>query len=424
MRILWVSLRIFDNIEETQTVVWLKALAAKLVSSPEIILANISCKNGISELTECDYNNIKQWAFPFDKVNSKGYPSKVTAQRFGEVIRIFEPDIIQVWGSENFFKLLPFDNRYPGIKVLTMQGVLNSIAPVLLAGMNNRELLSTIGLRELILRRNLFTEKKSFEKVGLLENEMIRKSNFIITQSDWTDAQIRHINPLAKLYRTHRVLREPFLNCEKWHGFNHDKPIIYSAAVGYSLKGLHILIKALVIVKKHFPKVELRLAGAIGRKNFLGDGYLRMILRLIKKNDLQKNVIWLGPVTATEIIDNLQKASVYLNPSFVESYSLAFAEAMCVGTPAVISFAGAMPELADNNKEALFFTPMDYKQCAFLIVKLISNKELALYISEQAICRSEERNIKFDIVNEQLEIYRDIIRSSDLKNVLVDKDSH
>jgi glycosyltransferase involved in cell wall biosynthesis len=416
MRILWVSLRIFDDKEETETAVWLKALAVKMVSSPEIILANISCKSGITELTACDYSNIKQWAFPFDKYDKNGCPSEKTKQRFSKVVEIFKPDIIQVWGSENFFKLLPFDNRYPSIKVLTMQGILDSIAPILLSGLSFKEKISTIGLREIISQRSIFNIRKSFEHEGRIENIMIKASDFIITQSDWTDSQIRHINPAAKLYRTHRSLRELFLDCKKWNQFSHDNPILYSAAVGYPLKGLHILIKALAIVKKQYPNVVLRLAGATGRKDFLGDGYLRMILRLIKKNDLETNVTWLGPITATGITENLQQASAFINPSFVESYSLALAEAMSVGTPGVISFAGAMPELADNNKEALFFTPMDYKRCAFLIIKLLSDKELSLEISKNAILRSEERNVKFDILNEQLEIYRDIIRSNDLKN--------
>ena len=413
MRILWVSLRIFDDTEEKQTAVWLKALANKLVSSPEIILANVSCKSGITELTACDYKTIKQWAFPFDKYNKRRYPSKLTQQRFKYVVSIFNPDIIQVWGSENYFKLLPFDTKYPGIKVLTMQGVLESIAPNILLGMNIKELISTIGFREFLTQRSILTTRHSFVKGGIIENEMIRASHFIITQSNWTDSQISQINPNAKLYRTHRVLRQNFIECKKWSCFEHNTPILYSAAVGYSLKGLHILIKALAIVKKQYPNVELRLAGATGRRDFLGEGYFRMILRMIKSYELESNIIWLGPLSADEIIINLQKASVYINPSFVESYSIAFAEAMSVGTPGVISFAGAMPELADNNKEALFFTPMDFNRCAYLIVQLLSNKELSIMISENAIARSEKRNISVDILNEQLEIYNDIMKIND-----------
>lgn len=412
MKILWVSLRIFENKEETQSAVWLKALAIKLSEMDEIELGNISCKSGISEIISCDYNKIRQWVLPTESIKNSGYPSKLTKNRFSYIIDQFKPDIIQVWGSENPLRLLPFDDQIRGIKVLTMQGVLSSIAPVILSGMTNLELLSTIGIREIIKWRNLFFEKKSFKRAGLIESEMIYKSDYIITQSDWTDSQVRYLNPNAKFYRTHRVLREAFLESKKWGLFKHNRPIIYSAAVGYSLKGLHILIKSLAIVKMKYPDIELRLAGAIGRTDFLGEGYLRFILRLIKNLDLEKNVIWLGAIPASEIVKNLQESSVFVNPSFVESYSLSLAEAMSVGTPSVVSFAGAMPELAEPNKEALFFSPGDYKNCASLISLLLSDNELSNRISENAISRADERNFKHDTVSEQIKIYKDIINSS------------
>ncbi len=83
---------------------------------------------------------------------------------------------------------------------------------------------------------------------------------------------------------------------------------------------------------------------------------------------------------------------------------------MSVGTPSVVSFAGAMPELAENNKEALFFTPGDYKQCAHLIIKLLSDHDLALRISQNAIKRSAQRELKTDVASNQIEIYKEIIR--------------
>ena len=409
MRILWVSARIFDDMEETRSGVWLKAMALKLVSHPDLTLGNVSYQKGISETKKCDYKSIRQWAFPNDKKRSKGYPSHATDMRFEKVVNDFKPDIIQVWGSENPFKLMAFEPKFPGVKVLTMQGVLSSMGPYYLRGMSIKEMISTIGPREIIKGSSIFSIARSFFEEGKIEDEMIRKSAFIITQSDWTDAQIRPVNPNAKLYRTHRVLREDFIKCEKWTFFKREQPVIYSSAIGYSFKGLHILIKAIALVKEQYPNVILRLAGPVGRRDILGDGYFRLILRMIKNYNLENNVTWLGAVPASVIVENLQHASIFVNPSYVESYSLSFAEAMSVGTPSVISFAGAMPELAENNKDALFFTPGDYKRCAHLIIKLLSDNTLSEEISKNAVKRAEARNVEFDIVQEQIEIYKDIL---------------
>ncbi len=412
IKVLWVSARVFDDSEETQSGVWQKSLAIRLAENKNIKICNISYLRGISEPKELYLSKIQQWGLPFYAKNHKGYPPKKTRKQFEGIVKKFNPDIIQVWGSENPFKLLPFDVKLPGIKVLTMQGVLSSMAPNCLPWFSFKEILSMFGLRELIKGENVFSVARSFFKEGLLENEMIRKSKYLITQSDWTDAQVRAINPTAKLFRTQRVLRDPFLFSEKWEKFINNEPILFTSAFGYTLKALHVLIRALPIVYEQYPNFQLRIAGRIGRADFLGDGYLRFMLSFIKRHGIENNVVWLGGLTASELVKELQQATVYINPSNVESYSNTLAEAMSVGTPTIVTFAGAMPELAEKNKEALFFTPGDHKRCAHLIIKLLSDHDLALKISQNAIKRSEQRELKTDVVNNQIEIYNEIIRLS------------
>jgi glycosyltransferase involved in cell wall biosynthesis len=410
MRILWISIRIFDNYDEYETAVWLKALAIMLSKTSSLTLANISCKNGIKVLTRCDYGQIQQWAFPVFKINRHGYPSKKISKLYDKILKEFKPDIVQIWGSENFFKLLPFQKEFHGLKVLTMQGVLSSIEPNILRGLTLKEVFSTIGIREIATWRNLFTIKSSFKNDAILEQKMINRSDLIITQSEWTESQIKTINSNLTVFRTQRVLRNEFIECKKWTDFIHYTPILYSASVGYSIKGLPTLIKAMAIIKEEYPTVVLKLAGAIGRKDILGDGYLRFILRLIRKHNLEKNVIWLGPITAIEVVHNLQDASVFINPSLVESFSMVLAEAMSVGTPSVVAFSGGMPELADNNTEALFFSPLDYKYCAFQILKILRNPEMAKRISSQSVLKSNQRIAINDIVNNQLNLYEKILK--------------
>jgi glycosyltransferase involved in cell wall biosynthesis len=374
---------------------------------PNLQLANISKGAKSQEVEKCDFGTIAQWAFPNFTVDKKGVPPQNIVSDYERILNEFQPDIIQVWGSENPLKLLPFLSSFPAAKVLTMQGVLSSITAKSLIGLSLKDIFKTIGLRELITRQNIYFTAKSFDKDAVLENEMIKKSDFIITQSDWTDAQIKHLNKKATYFRVNRELREEFLKLnQKWTDVNHLNPIIYSAAVGYTLKGLHVLIRAMAIVKEYIPEVELRLAGATGRHDWLGDGYLKFILNDIKKFGLEKNIVWLGAVSAKEIVTNLLEASVFVNPSFVESYSMVVAESMAVGTPAVISFAGAMPELAEPNKEALFFSPGDHNQLAQCIIKLLQNTDVSNAMSREAQKKSSLRTEKLDNAVEQYKIYQ------------------
>ena len=412
MRVLWVSARLFSDQEEKQTGVWLKSLAVQLADSGKMVLGNVSTSTDISGFQAIPFRNISQWALPARKFKRNGYPSNDSFELFEQITKEFKPDIIQVWGSENPLRLLPFDKRLPGIKIFCLQGVLSSIGPVLLSGLSFIDIMSTIGIREIIFNNNLFQQKRRFERFNILEEKMVLKSTAVIIQSEWTKSQLIPIHTEIKFYRTNISLRTQFMNSDKWHLFEHESPIIYSAAIGYSLKGLHMLIKAIAIIKQTIPDVKLRLAGAVGRLDFLGVGYFRFIVRQIKKLKLEKNVIFLGALNADEIVIELQHASVFVNPSFIESYSLVVAEAMSVGTPSVVSFAGAMPELAEHNKEALFYNPMDYKQCAFEINKILTDKNLAFRLSRNAVIRSHKREIENDIVQQQLHIYSNILKAT------------
>lgn len=412
MKVLWVSSRIFDEVDEKQSGVWQKALAEKLVGQEDLILGNISYQDGINEATYSVYKNIHQWGIPGKGKVNNGMPPDKVCRWFSEVVNNFNPDIVHVWGSENPFKLLPFKYNIAGIKVLAMQGVLSSIGNTLFMGLSLKDAFSTIGLREILTKSSLWSIRRSFCNESEVEKKIIKSAEYIITQSDWTESQIKIINAKVPCYRTTRTLREPFLDCKKWSSIEHNKNIVYTASWGYSLKGLHVLIKAMAIVKRDFPDVELRIAGTIGRRDILGDGYLRFILKKIKDLGLEKNIVWLGGISAEDIVKNLQEASVFAHASFVESYSVAVAEAMSVGTPSVVTFAGAIPEMADNNIEALFFTIGDYKRCAHLIVKLLSDKVLSKEISNNALKRSRERNIDNDAVSNQMNIYRKILNMS------------
>ena len=411
IRVLWVSSRIFNDSDEKQSGVWQKALAEKLQASNLVVLGNVSVQSTSRSITRYNFKGIEQWGLPVKGKIRKGMPPIETSRQYSQVVEAFNPQLIQVWGSENPLKLLPFlaDHNVP--VMLTVQGVLGSIGNTLLRGLSVKEIISTIGLREILFGSSLFAIKRSFEKEAVIENQILKSARFIETQSEWTISQIKAINPVARYLKTQRALRPEFLTAKKWIMFKHSNPIIYTASWGYSLKGLHVLIKALAVVKISCPNIQLRIAGAKGRADCLGDGYLRLIIKMINSLGLEHNVIWLGSIDANQIIIELQHASVFVSTSFVESYSVALAEAMCIGTPSVVSYAGAMPELADPGIDALFFTPGDDKQCAFQILKFLNNVDFACSISENALAKSIKRESEADLVRIQHDNYVNILNN-------------
>ena len=101
-----------------------------------------------------------------------------------------------------------------------------------------------------------------------------------------------------------------------------------------------------------------------------------------------------------------------LHTSHIECYSLALAEAMAVGGPSVIAYAGAMPELAQNGVSGLFYSPCDYRQCAQQVRCIIENPHLAQRLSQAARATAQQRNNIDDVVKRQIDIYNTIIANN------------
>ena len=74
-------------------------------------------------------------------------------------------------------------------------------------------------------------------------------------------------------------------------------------------KGIFILLESFKILKNHFPKLKLIIAG--------GGSALNSAKKYIKNNNL-KNVFFLGQVDGEKLISTFEDSSIYVLPSFAE----------------------------------------------------------------------------------------------------------
>jgi glycosyltransferase involved in cell wall biosynthesis len=230
----------------------------------------------------------------------------------------------------------------------------------------------------------------------------------ISTQSDWVRSQILEINPEAQIFCTSIALRSEFIDSHKWDFTICEKYRVFtSTSYLNSYKGLHILIDAIAILKNRYPQISLHIA-ALNVIGIRESGYSKWLKNRIKKLKIDKNIFWLGPLDAINLVKQIHIANVVAIPSFVETYSLAFEEALTLGTPTVASFAGAMPELADHKKSTLFFSPGDAVMLARSIEIIFSNHDFAKKISKNSY-NKKILNSNSDVGQSQLEIYKKIL---------------
>ena len=421
IKILWLSNSNLSEIEKTVSGGWQRSIATALLRTGKVKITQISYGD-IKEITESNNGPITNWIIPSKLISTSGQPNVSAINLLKKIEVNFKPDVIHIWGTEEYWASIATYDIFQTQILLEMQGLIHACSRVFYGGMSFLDLIKCISLKEILKPyRHLLLRKKSFDRRGFQELKIIKKFANISTQSDWVRAHIKFESPNSEIFATGILLREEFYSPSlKNHSYTHniDPAIIFTTSAGLnSFKGLHTLFRAFALVCKIYPNTELRIGGNL-RGGRLLDGYMLWLDRLAKKLEIQNSIKYVGPLTALQVIDNLKSATVVVTPSFVETYSVATMEAMILGAPVVASYAGAMPELAQDNLSALYFPPGDHVACAWQIVKIIENGEFACEIGSNARKFAVNKTDYTKIVNGQIEIYREVMLKNKI-NLLV-----
>jgi glycosyltransferase involved in cell wall biosynthesis len=117
----------------------------------------------------------------------------------------------------------------------------------------------------------------------------------------------------------------------------------------------------------------------------LGEGPEKNSLdHMIKKRNLEGTINMIGAVPHTEIPIWLNRADIFLLPSFTEGTPVALLEAMFIGVPSVASNVGDIPQLFENGRHLLLSKPGDIDTYVKNIEKLINDNKMYERISRNA----------------------------------------
>jgi L-malate glycosyltransferase len=405
MRILWLSNKILLDGDDCGTGGWLNAMAHRLTHTNDVVLGNIT-EGEVSDLTRLDAPGVVQWAVPaIHSVRRNGMPSKKITDAILTAIREFSPDLIHIWGTEGCWGMLTVRGLIGGRILLEMQGLKRAIAPVFAGGLTFHEQLACVGLKELARRSFISAQRREFEAWGVHEQEIISHHHDIAVQTDWMGAQVKLMNPDARIFHTDRLLRDPFLSSPAWR-YTGRHTIFCSSSYSSPFKGIHVAVRAAALLRDVYPDIELRIAGAHQRTGLRRDGYIAWICREIEQLNLESHVVWLGSLSADELVAELSHSSAVVIPSFVENCCNALSESMAVGAPAVVSYTGGTSYLASDETSALFFQAGDAVMCAHQCHRLISEQGLAERISACGKETACKRNNPGRVFSQQLAIYR------------------
>lgn len=398
-----------EPVDRGVTGTWLHAMADGLVNSGRITLGNITTGR-VSELTRLDGEGVTQWIAPaVRKVGKDGLPNTKVVAGYLSAIEQFNPDIIHVWGAETFPGLLTARGVVKHPALLEIQGLKGPWAELYHGGLTLIEQLRCIGPKEIVRGSTIFQVSAFFRKWGVFEQEIMSKHRFITAPSPWMAAHALAAKSDARLFQNEIPLRKELLSCEAW-SFTGAPIIFCSSSSPHPYKGLHTLVRAAKILRVHFPNLQIRIAGAHQAQSLRLSGYIRWLNGEIRRAGLESNVYWLGSIDAARLCKELAESSVAVFPSYAESYGVAHAEAMTIGTPSVCSFNGGSANLAEDGKTALFFPAGDHVVCADHVKRLFESRDLSESLSRTARSVAFRRHNLAAIVERQLQIYQDVLR--------------
>jgi glycosyltransferase involved in cell wall biosynthesis len=408
MKVLWFcNCRLSDS-DAGGTGSWLDAMARGLLASRSVELG-IIVSGPVKQVTRSDYRQVKQWLVPGRiRFGRDGLPQNTLVNSIVAAVNEFSPDLVHVWGTESWWGLLTARGLLTYPTLLEMQGIKGQIAKVFYGGLTLPEQIHCIGVKELLKRRTMHSDRRVFARWGAYEEEIIRGHQCIDVQSAWVSAQVKAIQPKAHMFSVELALRQPFYDHDGWQS-SCSSTIFCTAAYTSPFKGLHVAIRALALLRKRIPEARLRIAGAHQRPGIRQEGYMRWINRMIRHLDLDHAVDWMGPLSADQIVAEMKNAGAMVIPTFIENCCTAMQEAMSIGIPVVVSYAGGIPSLAKDEDSCLFFPPGDEAMCAYQLERVLTDKELALRISLESRKIATVRNDRARIVQRQLEIYRQVV---------------
>ncbi len=385
MKLLWITNILFPDISKelgSESSVgggWMKSSAFLLLQHyPNIELAVAACYNGDSLLKKV-IKDVTYYCLPSNRGSIKYTPS--IEPIWQEIRDEFQPNVVHIHGTEfshglGYIKACGNENV-----VISIQGLVSGIARYETASIPQSTFRKKASLRH-ILKGEL-----SMHKRGQYEMEYLKLGKHFIGRTDWDRAHIWAINPDAQYHFCNETLRKPFYFA-KWGVMTCERHRIFLSQAAAPLKGLHKMIEALPYILRSFPDIKVYVAGS----NFIQlngfkdkirtTTYANIIRNMIKERGLEDKIVFTGSLDEVQMVEQFEKAHVFVCPSSIENSPNSLGEAQLVGTPSVASFVGGIPQMVEHGKSGLLYRFEEHEMLAKYVCDIFADDDLASLLSD------------------------------------------
>lgn len=321
-----------------------------------------------------------------------------------DIINLYQPDIIHIHGTERPYGLLTTFKELKTPIVISIQGLISEYSKWIYT-FGDLDLISILKMHNFfrfIRGIGPFWEYIQFKKKAKIEEKILKNCQFVFGRTLWDKAKVMAVNPKVIYYHIGEILRSEFYK-NKWDIHNISRYSIFYTNASGPRRNLHVLYKAIALLKEKFPKIHLFLAGSPSIE------YKKFLIKLAKKLNIKKQITFLGPLNARQIVKYLSTSHVFIIPSLIENSPNSLCEAQLVGTPCIASYTGGIVSLVKHRETGLLFPPYDSNLLANYIAEIFESDRLAITISKNARYVAWKRHDPKKIIEDLSNAYQDII---------------
>lgn len=206
----------------------------------------------------------------------------------------------------------------------------------------------------------------------------LKKLGMIITHSHYVYEQAK--KKLRKNLSTKMKVVPLGVNHSEFHPTGEEEPFVLCLGRIHPQKTLELTVQAMKNTDSDFSLV---IAGALDERYLW---YKAKLVELAKEMNLSHRFKIVQAPNRAEVVRLIQRCSVFLFPSKIDTFGLTVLEAMACGKPVVACRAGGVPELINDCGVLLDPDPEQWREA---LTQLLSDTSLRRKIGQKAFNRSK-----------------------------------
>ena len=341
-------------------------------------------------------NLVARWRKPIQNENH--------IQCYLDIIHEFQPDIINIFGTEDVFGLIISKTNVPC--VIHLQGNLIVCGQKWYTGLTAFDVLKYSKKFRTLKGFGVYHNYQLNIKEANREREIFRQCNYFMGRTDWDRRITSVLSPTSKYFHCDEIIRSEFY-LHKWKQKDDSPNFILITAIRNNIyKGLETIFECKGILDEINPqcKIVWKIAGINET-----DDIAYLIERKYGASFDEKGIQLLGPLQEKKLVNEMLEADVFIHPSHIDNSPNSVCEAMLLGMPVIATFAGGIPSIVEDKKEGLLVQDGDPYALAGAIMELKQNKNFADQLRVNAREKALRRHDPKKIVNDLINIYSSII---------------